>query len=102
MVATDEQGEGPVRKTTRIATNIHEIAEALSLRCEGGHRHVHLVSGRPRNAAIYPTEFCSSVIRGFQVYQRRRAAGIKKGGEIQYLLNFARAHLCDPEEEECG
>ena len=52
MVATDKQGEGPVRKTTRIATNIHEIADALSLRCEGGHRHVHLVSGRPKNAAI--------------------------------------------------
>ena len=92
-----------MRKTTRIATNIHEIADALSLRCEGGHRHVHLVSGRPKNAAIYPPEFCSSVVRGLRLYQHRRAAGIKTGGEIPYLMNFSRADLCDPEEEElCG
>ena len=36
MTAVDKQGEGPVRKTTRIATNVYEIADALSLRCEGG------------------------------------------------------------------
>ena len=36
MKATDTLGEGPVRKTTRIATNSPEIADALSDRCEGG------------------------------------------------------------------
>ena len=36
MTSLDKQGEGPVRKTTRILSNIYEVSDALSLRCEGG------------------------------------------------------------------
>ena len=36
MTSVDKQGEGPVRKTTRILSNVYEISDALSLRCEGG------------------------------------------------------------------
>ena len=96
MVATDKEGAAPVRKTTRIATNVPEVADALSHRCEGGHRHVHLVSGRPKDAAIYPPGFCSAIVKGFQMYKRRKEGE----GKIGALLNFARADLCDPEEEE--
>ena len=53
MMARDSDGEAPVRKTTRVMTNNPGIAAALKdVRCEGGHRHVHLISGRPVAAAI--------------------------------------------------
>ena len=52
MEATDKEGTAPVRKTMRIATNSAELADALSARCEGGHRHVHLVPGRPKLGAV--------------------------------------------------
>ena len=45
MMAIDKEGSEPVRKTTRIVTNAPELGDALSDRCEGGHRHVHLVFG---------------------------------------------------------
>ena len=112
MVASDKLGEAPVRKTTRIATNVPEIAQILSARCEGGHRHVHLVSGRTRHAAVYSEGFCQSVIRGFQLYRRRRSVGIRWSGDerdfedqhrkVGALLNFSRADLCDPDEEDIG
>ena len=112
MVASDELGEAPVRKTTKIATNVPEIADALSARCEGGHRHVHLISGRPRNAAIYPSGFCSALVKGFQVSQCRREVGGKwygdvglfreQAGAIGSLLNFERADLFDPSEDLGG
>lgn len=36
MVASDKDGEAPVRKTTKIVTNAPDISGALSARCEGG------------------------------------------------------------------
>ena len=36
MVATDELGKAPVRKTIKTATSVPEIADAFSARCEGG------------------------------------------------------------------
>ena len=36
MVSEDNDGVAPVRKTTKVATNSPEVADALSLRCEGG------------------------------------------------------------------
>ena len=111
MTATDKLGEAPVRKTTRIATNAPEISDAMSARCEGGHRHVHLVSGRPKHAAVFPPGFCSAVIKGFEMYQKRREAGVRwtgdtesfdeQMGHVGALLN-TRADLCDPEEEIGG
>ena len=110
MVSEDKEGVAPVRKTTKIATNVPEIADALSHRCEGGHRHVHLISGRPKNAAIYPSGFCRDLIKGFIMNRNRKNAGVKWSGDIGSfekqraavgsLLNFARSDLCDPEEEE--
>ena len=35
MVAQDEEGVAPVRKTKKILTNAPEVADALSHRCEG-------------------------------------------------------------------
>ena len=112
MVAEDKDGVGMVRKTTKIATNAPEIADALSLRCSGGHRHVHLVSGRPKYAAIYPREFCRAIVKGYLLYRQRRSLGIKWTGqegvftkrkaEVQSLLKFERPDLCDPEEVELG
>ena len=76
----------------------------------GGHRHVHLISGRAKNAAKYPQGLCQAIIKGFNMYRRRQELGIKWRGELdtfekdivcaRALLNFARADLCDPEEEE--
>ena len=68
MVARDSEGEAPVRKTTRVMTNDPGIAAPLNdVRRERGHRRVHLISGRPAAAAIYPVEFCKCLLRGLHV-----------------------------------
>ena len=36
MTAEDGEGEGQVRKSTQILTNVEAIADILSVRCEGG------------------------------------------------------------------
>ena len=36
MTSTDKDGEAPVRKITRIVTNVPEISQRLSARCQGG------------------------------------------------------------------
>ena len=36
MRARDKQGEGAVRKTTKLLTNVVEVPDAMSRRCEGG------------------------------------------------------------------
>ena len=62
--AEDEHGEGLVMKPTRLLTNVKPIAENLTGRCCGGHRHVHLVGGRARGAAANPQKFCEAVVKG--------------------------------------
>ena len=66
MVAEDKEGVAPVRKTTKILANIAEVADALSLIAArgGGHTHVHLISGRPKDAAKYPSGFCRAIVKG--------------------------------------
>lgn len=82
MVATDGDGEAPVRKTIRIATNSPEVADVFSVRCEGGRRHVLLVSGRPKFAAVYPPGFCRAIVAGFALHRLRDEAGGTWSGDM--------------------
>ena len=42
------------------------IAKELSQICNGGHRHVHLVSGRAKHAQVYPEDLCLAILRGLK------------------------------------
>ena len=95
MCDSDSEGEGLVRKSTQVLTNVESVADALSLRCEGGHRHVHLLSGKAKAAAVYPAKMCEAVIKGLRMWMGR-AADVR-GRE---LLEFSRPDLCDPSECE--
>ena len=63
MMSTDEQGEGSVKKPDTFMTNSPMIAKELSQICNGGHRHVHLVSGRAKHAQVYPEDLCLAILR---------------------------------------
>ena len=43
-------------------TSSRVIAQALNVRCTGGHDHVPLVGGRAAGAAIYPKMLCEAII----------------------------------------
>ena len=60
MEATDEEGFGLVKKPTAFLCNSQHIAEELSLRCGGGHRHVQLTDGRAHKAEVYSRKQDSS------------------------------------------
>ena len=64
MTSRDEQGTGLVKKPTTFLTNSQHIAEQLSLKCQGGHRHVQLVNGRAHKAEIYPRPLCYAMLKG--------------------------------------
>ena len=68
--------------------------EATACRCMGGHRHVHLMSGRAKAAAIYPTELCDALVKGYCFWRKN----VVEGPGPRVLMDFARADLCDPEE----
>ena len=64
MVSSDNEGEAPVKKRTRIGTNCPAVAEALAvMQCAGGHRHVQLLQGRASACQQYPVYFCKVVCR---------------------------------------
>ena len=69
MVQGDEPGLGEVRKTTRLITNSKSIADAVGVRCPGGHRHIVLVDGRAKAAAIYPDGLCEPICRGYREHR---------------------------------
>ena len=46
-------------------TNSREMFRTLSKKCTpGSHRHVPLMEGRARDAAIYPRGLCRAILRG--------------------------------------
>ena len=53
LTAEHDNGKGLVKKPTRVATHLPSLASAIDRRCEGGHRHVHLMSGKAKSAASY-------------------------------------------------
>ena len=57
MTSSDAEGEGLVRKWTKILTNSREVAKRVARRCSGDHRHVNLIGGRAKRAQIYPRAF---------------------------------------------
>ena len=63
MKSKDKHGLGYAKKPTRFLTNSVVSARALSQRCPGNHRHVHLIEGRARAAAVYLQELCRTICR---------------------------------------
>ena len=96
MTAQDAEGEAPVRKSTRLATNSPEVADAMSARCCGGHRHVQLVSGRLAAAAVCPPTCCSEFLKSFEMHMRLQDQDRQRG----FIREVARRDLCDPSEVE--
>ena len=63
MVSTDEQGKGLVCKPTTFMTNSSKLASLLSKHCNKQHRHVILMNGRAKQAAIYPDALCDIICK---------------------------------------
>ena len=54
-----------VKKPTRFLTNSACIGKALSLECQGQHRHIEPAGGgRTKRAEIYPDELCRAILTG--------------------------------------
>ena len=71
MKGEDAEGTAPAKKTTGILTNARIIAEVLSqCRCDGKHRHVHLVNGRAKPCEVYPVDCLSETVRGIFIAVR--------------------------------
>ena len=56
-----------VLKPTTFMTNGPKLAEALRLKCPGGHCHGRLIGGsRCRRAQVYPPALCQQIMKGFR------------------------------------
>ena len=64
----DPNGEwGLVKKSTSLLTNSDIVAEHLSRKCCGGHKHNLLIGGRRATlAATYTPEFCEAIVEAFK------------------------------------
>ena len=72
LKSTDSTSQGPVKKPTRVITNMESIAGYLNRQCTGDHRHVHLVSGKAKAAAEYTEDFCKAIVSGIAAYLEKR------------------------------
>ena len=107
MMATDRrglQGTGYVRKETGWMTNDAGLARVLQGVCsnESGkgpwHRHIHLIGGIARQAAVYPPQLVKAVLRSLR-------DTLAEKGELNTFDLFAAGPgpeipLLDPEFEE--
>ena len=98
MTAVDQNGvRGLVRKTMRLVTNAEELVDATAHRCGGGHVHVHLISGRAKHAAVYPSDFCDAMLKCPRFWKLRKDGGLDR--RALSLMSVSRSDMCDPVEE---
>ncbi len=108
MTAVTKEGEGPVRKRTKIISNSKEVLKKVEKKCpnDGGpgahHEHVHLVDGRAKQAQVYPRAFCRAVCEGVAAEKRIRALGVKAKPmlsmeEMQQIAHISGAKAKDGE-----
>ena len=77
MTAKDEQGEGLVCKPTRIMSSSEEVLKRIRKPCTGGHRHVHLISGKAKAAQVYPRAFCRTICEGIAAQKKLEYLGME-------------------------
>ena len=70
MMSSDAEGEGLVRKRTKILTNSDEVAKRVARKCSKHHRHVNLIGGRAKSAQLYPRAFSPAFCEGGAVQNR--------------------------------
>ena len=71
---------GPVKKATGFMTSSRYIADQLSKKCDGSHKHVHLMGGRAAAAQVYPDELCEAILRGVVNQKKADAQGLVSTG----------------------
>ena len=54
------------RKPTDFMVNSRAMAQRLAIRCQGGHRHQELISGRAKKAEEYPPALCKAMLDGLK------------------------------------
>ena len=64
MMQADGQGVARVKKPTGFMTNSQCIADRLSVKCSGMHRHIVLINGRAKAAEVYPDKLCKEIVKG--------------------------------------
>ena len=57
-------------KRTRIMSSSPEILKRVHKPFCGGHRHVHLISGKAKAAQVYPRKFCTAMCAGIATQKK--------------------------------
>ena len=67
LTTPDAQGQPQAaKKPTRFASSSPYMLRRLERKCQGGHRHEHLVGGKPAAAAFYPLALVEAILRGIR------------------------------------
>ena len=80
----DRKTMAPVAKPTRWLTSSRCVAERLSLRCQGGHQHATLLSGRARAAQVYPPALCKAIVKGAAAERAREEKAVDPPGSCAW------------------
>ena len=73
---SDAEGEGLVRKRTKILTKSDEVAKRVARKCTKDHRHVNLIGSRAKRAHRYPHVLSWAFCEGAVPQQRQHALGM--------------------------
>ena len=92
MLSSDMLGSSKVKKPSGFLTNSDILADSLSLKCLGGHRHIQLLGGRARACQVYPDKLCLYILKGIR--SELIHSGIIKGTINEMTLNSVQDHEC--------
>ena len=104
LTSKDADGVAPAKKPTRILCSSIAVRDMLSLKCDGSHRHVQLISGRAAAAQEYPPDLCSAIVDGveLEILASGQRACNSQSGNGHWREAHAADQLLSIREEDTG
>ena len=93
---------GLVKKPTGFMTSSKHITSEPYKRCDGGHAHVSLMSGRAAAAQVYPDMLCEAICRGVVKQKKFDDSNTVATGKLSYIgppSQCSRTSVRDATEE---
>ena len=74
LIAVDRIGPAPALKPTRVLTSSPALAETLTRRCDGSHRHAQPIGKSAcSRAAQYPHGLCKAILKATDIIKKARS-----------------------------
>ena len=89
----NQKEQQDARKRIKFMTNSFWLGLELKTKCDGSHRHQHLMGGRAKAAAVYPQGLCQAICAGLR---NQLDNGAREVQQLKCLMSVKASDKVEP------